>query len=114
MALGREFSPDEATPIVSIIVSVLNGKTTLQQCIDSVERQTYPNRELIVIDGGSRDGTLELLAENGGKISAWVSAPDRGIYNAWNKGLALAQGKWICFLGADDFFWEAKDRKSVV
>jgi len=94
-------------PLISIIVAVYNGKGTLQQCIDSVAQQTYPNKELIIIDGGSKDGTVELLEENRNKFSYWISEPDRGIYNAWNKGLAQAQGEWICFLGADDYFWDA-------
>ncbi len=96
----------ELAPLISIIVAVFNGKTTLQECIDSVARQTYLNKELIVIDGGSKDGTVELLMENLGKITYWISEPDRGIFNAWNKGLAQAQGEWICFLGADDYFWD--------
>ncbi|MGA7750963.1 MAG: glycosyltransferase family 2 protein, partial [Gallionella sp.] len=95
-------------PLISIIVAVFNGKATLQQCIDSVARQTYPNKELIVIDGGSKDGTVDLLKTNREKIAYWISEPDRGIYNAWNKGLAQAKGEWICFLGADDFFWDAQ------
>ena len=95
----------ETAPLISIIVAVFNGKATLQQCIDSVTQQTYPNKELIIIDGGSKDGTLELLEENRNQFSYWISESDRGIYNAWNKGLAQAQGEWICFLGADDYFW---------
>jgi len=98
----------ETAPLISIIVAVYNGKATLQQCIDSVVQQTYPNKELIIIDGGSIDGTVELLEENRNKFSYWVSEPDRGIYNAWNKGLAQAQGEWIYFLGADDYFWNEK------
>jgi glycosyltransferase involved in cell wall biosynthesis len=96
----------ESAPLISIIVAVFNGVKTLQQCIDSVAKQTYPNKELIIIDGGSNDGTVDLLWANEEQISYWVSEPDQGIYNAWNKGLAQAQGEWICFLGADDFFWE--------
>ena len=96
-----------SSPLVSIIVAVFNGKGTLQQCIDSVAQQSYPNKELIVIDGGSKDGTVNLLHANQEKISYWVSEPDRGIYNAWNKGLALAKGEWICFLGADDYLWDS-------
>jgi glycosyltransferase involved in cell wall biosynthesis len=92
---------------ISIIVAVRNGNATLQQCIDSVRQQTYPNKELIIIDGGSTDGTVKLLAENGDNVSYWISEPDRGIYNAWNKALALAHGEWICFLGADDFLWDS-------
>lgn len=94
----------ERTPLISVIVAVFNGKATLQQCIDSVAQQTYPNKQLIVIDGASRDGTVELLQANSDKLSYWVSEPDRGIYHAWNKGLAQARGEWVCFLGADDYF----------
>lgn len=97
----------ELTPFISIIIAVFNSKATLLQCIDSVAQQTYPNKELIIIDGGSKDGTVVLLEEHCNKFSYWVSEPDRGIYNAWNKGLAQAKGEWICFLGADDYFWDS-------
>ena len=98
----------KSAPLISIIVAVFNGSKTLQQCIDSVAQQTYPNKELIIIDGGSKDGTIDLLEANKEMISYWISEPDRGIYNAWNKGLAKAKGEWICFLGADDFFWDVQ------
>jgi len=96
----------ESASLISVIVAVFNGEATLQQCIDSVARQTYPNKELIVIDGGSKDGTVDLLKANREKIAYWISEPDSGIYNALNKGLAQARGEWICFLGADDYFWD--------
>ena len=96
------------TPFISIIVAVFNGVKTLQQCIDSVAMQTYQNKELIIIDGGSTDGTVELLTANRGKIAYWVSEPDRGIYHAFNKGISHAQGDWICFLGSDDYFWDER------
>lgn len=92
-------------PLISVIIAVYNGAKTIQQCIDSVVQQSYPNIELIIVDGGSKDTTVDLLRANHRQISYWVSEPDRGIYNAWNKGLAQAKGEWICFLGADDFFW---------
>jgi glycosyltransferase involved in cell wall biosynthesis len=95
-------------PLITIIVAVFNGAKTLQQCIDSVAQQTYPNKELIIIDGGSKDGAVDLLKENHNRISYWVSEPDHGIYNAWNKGLEQAKGDWICFLGADDFLWDTQ------
>lgn len=98
----------QPTPLISIIVAVFNGAATLQQCIDSVAQQTYPNRELIVIDGGSSDGTVNLLKKNQEKIAYSISESDNGICNAWNKGLAQAKGEWICFLGADDFLWNAQ------
>jgi glycosyltransferase involved in cell wall biosynthesis len=93
---------------ISVIIAVYNGVKTLQQCLDSVLKQSYSNIELIVIDGGSKDGTAELIGANHANISYWISEPDRGIYNAWNKALAKATGEWICFLGADDFFWDEK------
>jgi len=93
-------------PLLTVIVAVYNGKVTLQQCIDSVAQQTYPNKELIIIDGGSIDGTVDLLEANRNKFSYWISEPDQGIYNAWNKGLAQVHGEWVCFLGADDYFWD--------
>lgn len=95
-------------PLVSVIMAVYNGAKTLQQCIDSIEGQTYPKKELIIIDGGSKDGTIEILKANQDKMAYWISEPDRGIYNAWNKGLMKAKGEWICFLGADDFFWDPR------
>lgn len=92
---------------ISVIVAVYNGAATLRQCIESVTSQTYPNRELIVMDGGSTDGTAQILEDNASKLAYWQSAPDRGIYDAWNKGLDHATGDWICFLGADDYLWNA-------
>jgi Glycosyltransferases involved in cell wall biogenesis len=105
----------KSSPLISIIVAVFNGAKTLQQCIDSVAQQSYANKELIIIDGGSKDGTVALLEANHEKITYWISEPDRGIYNAWNKGLSQAKGEWICFLGADDYFWDAQvlERMSV-
>lgn len=98
----------ESKPLMTVIVAVFNGAKTLQQCIDSVALQTYENKELIIIDGGSQDGTIDLLKANKAKIQYWISEPDRGIYNAWNKGVSQAKGEWICFLGADDFLWNAQ------
>lgn len=97
----------ESAPIISIIVAVFNGAKTLQQCINSVTSQTYSPKELIIIDGGSKDGTVDILKTNNEQINYWISEPDRGIYNAWNKGLTKVKGEWICFLGADDYLWDS-------
>jgi glycosyltransferase involved in cell wall biosynthesis len=94
-----------SAPLISVVVAVFNGKATLQQCIDSFAQQGYPHKELIVIDGGSTDGSVEVLAANRHMLGYWISEPDRGIYSAWNKALNHAHGEWICFLGADDYFW---------
>ena len=101
-------------PLITIIVAVFNGSKTMQQCINSVAQQTYVNKELIIIDGGSLDGTVELLKSNQENIAYWISEPDRGIYNAWNKGVSQAKGEWICFLGADDYFWDVRVLDQVV
>ena len=97
---------NQSTPLISVIIAVFNGVKTLQQCINSVIQQNYKNIELIVIDGGSSDGTIDLLVLNSRDITYWISEADRGIYNAWNKALEQAHGDWICFLGADDFLWD--------
>lgn len=89
-------------PMISIIVAVFNGAAVLQRCIDSVTNQYYPYKELIIIDGGSTDGTVDILKANNERITYWESAPDRGISHAWNKALRNAKGDWVIFLGADD------------
>jgi glycosyltransferase involved in cell wall biosynthesis len=73
--------------------------------LESIEAQDYPAKELIVMDGGSTDGTLSVLERHKNHITYFESKPDRGIYHAWNKALEHAHGEWVCFLGADDFFW---------
>lgn len=74
-------------PLISVIVAVYNGEKTLQHCIDSVSNQAYPHKELIIIDGGSTDGTVDILRADNDKIAYWESEPDKGIYHAWNKAL---------------------------
>lgn len=96
---------NESRPKISIITSVLNAAGTIQRELDSIARQSYEEWELIVIDGGSTDGTVEILQKNDHLITYWESKPDRGIYHAWNKALDHVTGDWICFLGADDYLW---------
>jgi glycosyltransferase involved in cell wall biosynthesis len=89
-------------PLVTVITAVFNGASTIKDCIESVLRQDYPFIEHIIIDGGSTDGTIDVLREYEDRIALWISEPDRGVYDAWNKGLHLAHGEWIAFLGTDD------------
>lgn len=89
-------------PMVSIVTVVFNGAALLQETMRSVWNQTYDNIEYIVVDGGSTDGTVELLKNAEGRIDRWMSEPDKGIYDAMNKGLALAQGEYVWFLNAGD------------
>ena len=95
----------EVPPTITVIVAVLNAAEGLRRCLGSVARQTYPHKQLIVMDGGSRDGTVDILQTCQGQIDYWESGPDRGIYHAWNKALKHATGDWVCFIGADDYFW---------
>lgn len=92
-------------PSFSIVLAIKNRADTLVRCLTSVINQAYSRKEVIVIDGGSRDLTREVLISFGKAISFWESAPDRGIYHAFNKGIKRATGEWIYFLGADDFLW---------
>jgi glycosyltransferase involved in cell wall biosynthesis len=105
-----------ATRQVSIIVAVRNGAGTLQRCLDSIAAQDIASRETIVVDGASTDGTRELLERNlrDGRIDAYVSEPDRGVYSAWNKGIRRARGRWICFLGCDDAFHDPGALRALV
>ncbi|WP_162997035.1 glycosyltransferase family 2 protein [Mucilaginibacter kameinonensis] len=91
-------------PLVSVITSSFNAVNTIEQTICSVVNQSYKNIEYIIIDGGSTDGTLDVLKKYDKYITYWISEPDNGIYNAWNKGLKIAKGDWISFLGADDIY----------
>lgn len=92
-------------PKISIIIVVFNGAKTLSQAIDSVLGQTYNSVELIVVDGGSTDGTLDVLKKYKAENVSWKSEPDKGIYDAMNKGIKMAKGEWLYFLGADDTFY---------
>ena len=91
-------------PAVSIIIAVFNRAATLQSCLDSVFAQTDRSLEIIACDGGSRDGSREILDANSARLAWWQSQPDRGVADAWNMALAHAAGEWVCFLGADDRF----------
>ena len=91
-------------PLVTVVTAVLNGQPYIAGCLESVLRQDYPNIEHIVLDGGSTDGTVDVLIQYSDRIALWRSEPDKGIYDAWNNALAEARGEWICFLGSDDEF----------
>jgi glycosyltransferase involved in cell wall biosynthesis len=92
----------DVKPLVSIITAVYNGNAAIEKTIKSVVNQNYPNFEYLVIDGGSTDGTVETLKKYNNVIDYWVSEPDKGVYDALNKGIDLAKGEWLYFLGADD------------
>ena len=91
-------------PLISIVIAVFNGEDYLEDAILSVINQTYDNVEHIIIDGGSTDGTLDIIKKYTDKIDYWISEKDKGIYDAWNKAVQISCGQWIGFLGADDFY----------
>ncbi len=101
-----------SNPLVTIITVVYNGEKYLQQTIDSVVKQEYDNIEYIIIDGGSTDGTLDIIKQNEAFISKWISEPDKGLYDAMNKGIKMAQGELIGMINSDD--WYETDAVSLV
>lgn len=92
-------------PLISIITSVFNGEKYFEQAIQSILNQTYQNIEYIIIDGNSTDQTISIIKKYQDQITYWVSEPDQGIYDAWNKGVKAAKGEWISFVGADDILY---------
>lgn len=89
---------------ISVITAVYNNQATLADALDSILAQDYRNTELIVVDGASTDGTLEVIQRYAGQLAQIVSEPDRGIYDALNKGIRLATGDIVGFLHSDDIF----------
>lgn len=87
---------------VSVITATFNAAAVLPGCVESVAAQDYDEVEHVIIDGGSTDDTLSIIRHYKDDIGYWISEKDRGIYDAWNKGVAASSGEWIAFLGADD------------
>lgn len=94
-------------PKISIITITYNADKTLENTINSVINQNYRNIEYIIIDGGSTDKTIDIIKKYQEKISYWISEPDNGIYDAMNKGVRLAHGKWINFMNSGDRFYDS-------
>lgn len=95
----------ETNPLISVVTVSYNAVSTIEQTILSVVNQTYPRLEYIIIDGGSTDGTVEVIKKYADRIAYWVSEPDKGIYDAMNKGIAVATGEWINFMNCGDGFY---------
>jgi glycosyltransferase involved in cell wall biosynthesis len=89
--------------VVSVITVSFNSVRTLEKTIDSIKAQTHEAVEYIIIDGGSQDGTVDLLRRRDGDIDLWISEPDRGISDAFNKGIAMATGEYIAIINSDDW-----------
>jgi glycosyltransferase involved in cell wall biosynthesis len=93
-------------PLISVITVVFNRKEDLRDTINNIQQQSFKDFEFIVVDGGSNDGTLDVIKENSKAISDWVSEPDKGIYDAMNKGVSRAKGDWVIFMNAGDLFYD--------
>jgi glycosyltransferase involved in cell wall biosynthesis len=101
-------------PLITVVTVVLNRKDDLETTIKSVLDQTYDNIEYVVIDGGSSDGTLEVIRKYSRDIDHWQSEPDEGIYDAMNKSIRLATGEWINFMNAGDHYYDSDTVSKVV
>ena len=93
-----------SAPKVSIIVPSFNQGGCIEKLIRSVIIQNYPNKELIIIDGGSTDQALDVIKKYENFIAYWISETDQGIFDAMNKGIQKSTGDWLYFIGCDDYF----------
>ena len=100
-------------PLISVVTVSYNAVLTIEQTILSVINQTYPHIEYIIIDGGSTDGTVDIIKKYANRIAYWVSEPDKGIYDAMNKGIRTAKGEWINFMNAGDLFYSKDTLEKV-
>jgi glycosyltransferase involved in cell wall biosynthesis len=98
----------ESAPVVSVVTVTLNGAATLERAVRSVQQQSFPSIEQIFVDGGSSDGTVRIIRRLARAHDFWISEPDRGISDAFNKGVALARGRYVQILNADD--WLSPDQ----
>jgi len=97
--------PEADLPSVTVVTVVFNDVQNIETTLLSVINQQYPNLEYIVIDGGSTDGTVDIIKKHESRINQWISEKDRGIYDAMNKGIDLASGEWINFMNAKDLLY---------
>ncbi len=101
---GRVTSVEKDLPKISVVTVTFNAEKHLRQTIESVLGQSYPNVEYIVVDGGSKDATVDIIREYEDRIAYWVSEQDSGIYDAMNKGILLATGELVGMKNADDWY----------
>lgn len=102
MSVPSNYFKMENQPLISVVTVCYNAVATIEETILSVLNQTYPNIEYIIIDGGSTDGTVDIIKKRADRLAYWISEPDKGIYDAMNKGIIEAKGEWVYFLNAGD------------
>jgi len=100
-------------PLLSVITVVYNNARDIERTLQSVINQSYPHIEYIIVDGGSYDGTVELIQQYQERITRFVSEPDRGIYDAMNKGLAMATGDYVLFMNSGDEIYDNSTVEAV-
>ena len=100
-------------PLISVVTICYNAKNDLEKTILSVLSQTYQDIEYIIIDGGSTDGTVDIIHKYSERLFYWISEPDKGIYDAMNKGMDRATGSWIIFMNAGDTFCDNEVIKNI-
>ena len=101
-------------PLISIVTVTYNSEKFIKDCVSSVNKQTYNNIEHVLVDGNSKDSTVELFKKNAFRNPTIVSENDKGIYDAMNKGIKLSKGDYIGFLNSDDYFSSEKSIEIIV
>jgi len=102
MDISTEANP--ARRRITVVTVVLNQVETIERTLSSVIEQDYPDLEYLVIDGGSTDGTLDVIRRHKSGITQWISGKDGGPYGAMNKGAAMASGEWVAFMNGGDVY----------
>ncbi|GAB3342289.1 glycosyltransferase family 2 protein [Larkinella ripae] len=101
-------------PLLSIIITVLNGEATLARCLKSLAGQTFTNFEVVVVDGGSTDATVSILRQFQPQLPlSWYEIPKVGLYAGMNYGIEQARGEWLYFMGCDDLLFDADTLSSI-
>ncbi len=111
---GTKRKYESGRPVVTIVTVVFNDANNVENIIKNVTAQSYPNLEYIIIDGGSSDGTLDIIKQYEDKIDYWISEGDKGIYDAMNKGVSVATGEWVNFMNAGDAFYRSTTLAEVI
>ncbi len=97
-------SNTKSKPLISIITVTYNAVNSVDTTIRNILNQTYKWYELVIIDGGSTDGTVQIIQEYNDKLSYWISENDNGVYDAMNKGISHSHGDWVIFMNSGDLF----------
>ncbi len=104
----------EKEPKVSVVTISYNAEKEIEKTILSVMAQDYLNIEYIIVDGGSSDGTVEIIKKHSNGITNWISEPDGGCYDAMNKGIDMASGEWIIFMNSGDSFYSSETIRNAI